>query len=149
MSRYSPTLDTQFPADLRALRERVRTLENRTNVLAANTGWLSASLATGFSSTGSPYAPVGYQYEGVNGGRVRLRGRVDLTASQVAGTVMFTVGGTWAPAFTQEFAAAGTISGASNQVPVVGVDASGNVKLLVAGTSGNSLRLDGIVYSLD
>lgn len=111
--------------------------------------WHGPTLAAGFAPTGIPYAPVGYQYEGVNGGRVRLRGRLDLTANQAVNTVIFTVDPDWAPAHTQEFTAAGTISGATNQVPVIGVAASGNVTLLDAGTSGDSVRLDGLVYTLD
>lgn len=239
MTRYAPSLEQQFAATLRQLRERVATLEQRTNPLGTASGggtyianlsfhtssgqtliyqgdpapgslllsiasgagvdafgngypaglgvfdgagtqlgqwnatgltgdplgvlrspqpgvlpdsaetWHAASLGSGFAAPGGALAAPAYQGEGVNGGRVRLRGQVNLTGAQSAGAVVFTLAAHYVPAFDQQFSAPNTLSGASGQGASVGVDTSGNVVLLVPGSVGNTVRLDGWVFPLD
>lgn len=116
--------------------------------LVADT-WHVASLNAGFGAPGGILLPPAYQAEAVNGGRVRLRGQATLTGTVGSGTTIFTLGTHYLPAHEQQLVAGNTLSGASGQAPVLGVDTSGNVQVLVGGASGNRIRFDNVVFPLD
>ena len=111
--------------------------------------WHTPSLSPGFTSVGSPYAPVAYQYEPVGDGRVRLRGQVGLTSNQGAGTPMFSVGVFYRPAHRQDFVTVNALTGYTAGSASVIVQAAGTIEL--GGTGGNlgdTVNLDGIVIEL-
>lgn len=111
--------------------------------------WHTPGLAAGFAAPGGVILPPAYQAEAVNGGRVRLRGQVNLTGTVGSGTTVFALNPGYAPAHEQELSAGNTLSGVSGQAPVLGVDTSGNVQVLVGGSSGNVVRFDNVVFPLD
>ncbi len=113
--------------------------------------WHSPSMAAGFADAGTTSA-VGFQLEPVGtGGRVRLRGRVNLTANQASGATMFTLPAGYQPVQNQNFVTVNNLSGFSGAAPnsVTLNGGSGAVMLGSAGSTGNNVRLDGIVIELD
>ena len=109
--------------------------------------WHAATLDAGFTGVGSPLP--GFEFEPVNGGRVRLRGVVDLTANEPSGTAMFTLPSGYRPAFTSAYSTPNNLSGAVLGAADVTVAPSGAVALGAPGTAGNFVQLDGIVIELD
>lgn len=112
--------------------------------------WHTPALGSGFASNGGAQAPVSYQLEPIgSGGRVRLRGQVNLTANQTAGATMWTMPAAYTPAFTQFFVTPNSLSGYTLGISSVVINANGTVECRPAGTSGNDVILDGICYELD
>lgn len=111
--------------------------------------WNNAALNANFASAGAPDATPGYQLEGTNGGRVRLRGRVNLTNNQLAGATIFTLPVGYRPTFNQELPGSNNLSGITVGRGPVFVTSTGTVQLTVAGTNGNFVELNGMVIELD
>jgi hypothetical protein len=112
--------------------------------------WHTLTLKAGFSSNGSPAPPCSYQFEPAGGGRVRLRGRVNLTANQVAGAPFADIPANYTPVFNHEMQCSNTLSGiTAGRGPIYTDSASNQLKLTVAGTSGNFIYLDGVVFDID
>lgn len=108
------------------------------------------AFGAGFASAGAPTAPVGFQMEPIgSGGRVRLRGQVNLTAGQAAGATIFTLPAGYVPASRQFFYTPNNLSGAGAGSIVVIVKETGDVDIGPAGSNGNFVVLDGIVAELD
>ena len=110
--------------------------------------WHTPGLNAGYSSDAGS-APVGYQFEATNGGRVRLRGQVDLTAGQAAFSAIFTLPAGYQPVYPQYFETPNTLNGWAAGKPSIQVNAAGTVQPVVAGINGNNVTLDGIVIELD
>lgn len=115
---------------------------------ASGESWHAPVLNAGFSSFGAPAAPVGYQIEGMNGKRTRLRGEISLTANQGANTTIFTLPTQYRPQFQSEYFGANTLSGAVAGRGGIIIDNGGNVRLAVAGVTGNAVQLNGICFEL-
>lgn len=111
--------------------------------------WHNAVLSAGFANAGGSNAPAGYQFVGINGGRVALRGRINLTANEAGGTVVFTLPVGYRPAFNQELMGSNNLSSITAGRGPIGVHTDGTVILLVAGVNGNFLELNGIEFELD
>lgn len=114
---------------------------------AVNETWHNLSLNAGFAAFGAPFATPRYQYEAINGGRVRLSGVVSLTANQAALTTIATLPAGYRPAATRDLAASSSLSGGT--AAPLRVDSSGNIQINNAGTSGNFISLDGVSFELD
>lgn len=140
------------PADTSALLEVQGEIATTGTVEAIIGGaletWHNASLNAGFAAFGGGYNTPGYQYEPINGGRVRLRGLVSLTAAEAASTAIFTLPAGYVPAKDQLFLTPSTLSGA-NLGGTIEVVSNGQVQIFTAGALGNYVALDGIVIELD
>jgi hypothetical protein len=108
--------------------------------------WQAAALNANFAAGGT--SPR-YQYEGMNGGRVRLSGAVNITGAVAANTTMFTMAAGYVPARQFGFVTVTTSAGAVLDNAVVTVDTSGNVILNPATGAGKFVLLDGICFELD
>jgi hypothetical protein len=103
-----------------------------------------------FSSAGAgTAAPVGFQLEGMNGLRVRLRGQVNLGANQVQFATIFTLPTGYQPTYIQYFITPNNLNGAALGNTIIKVTAAGAVQLGVGANNTNFVVLDGIVIELD
>lgn len=109
--------------------------------------WHSMTLNAGFAAGGT--TP---QYRLMPDGTVRLRGAVNLTATEPASTIFFALPTGYIPSTGQDWVTHNTLSGyipATGSLPSsVAVDTSGHLKIFVSGVSGNFVVLDGIVITL-
>lgn len=111
--------------------------------------WNNLALNAGFGAAGGGTSTPGYQSEGTNGGRARLRGRVALTANQVAGATIATLPVGYRPASTQELPGSNNLSGITSGRAPIFISNTGTIQLTVAGTNGNFVELNGMVLELD
>lgn len=117
---------------------------------AAAETWHNFGLNAGFAATGGSTGTPAYQYEGVNGGRVRLRGRISLTANQVGGAAVATLPALYRSAFDQEMVGSNNLSGiVAGRGPLFFTHSTGILALTVAGTNGNFIDLNGITLEID
>lgn len=107
--------------------------------------WHNLVLNAGFAASGSVVGTPGYQYEAVNGGRVRLRGEVKLTAAQAANTAIAQLPPSYTPALQQEIYGANSLSGSVASRGCVYVDNGGMIRLAVAGALNNVLQINGTI----
>lgn len=115
---------------------------------AIGESWHTLILAGGFQ----PLAGFGvprYQYEGTNGGRLRLSGAVQLTANQAQSTQFSTVPAGWAPATVRYFLTANNLSGGTGRIESLHVQPGGGLEIGNAGSTGNYVFLDGVCVELD
>lgn len=105
---------------------------------------MTAGLAAGF---GAGATTPRYQFEPVNGGRVRLSGLVALTANEVAGTTFFTLPAAWRPATDKHLSARSNFGG--GLTCLIDVLATGAMLIQTNGSNGQSFALDGLTYELD
>jgi hypothetical protein len=111
--------------------------------------WHNATLNPANFTVNAAYAPVGYQFEGINGGRVRLRGQVVLASNQGGATTIFTLPAGYQPVNLQAFTVPNSLNGGLNNLYSVQVNGAGSVQMVPAGITGNFVQLDGIVIELD
>ncbi len=111
--------------------------------------WHTFALNSGFGSAGAPWAAPGYQYEPTNGGRVRLRGQVSLTAAQAASASICNLPLGYRPTYQQAYMTPNTLSGFTIGNYSVYVATGGDVRIGDTGASGDYVSLDGIVLELD
>lgn len=109
--------------------------------------WTTATLNAGFTAAGGGYAAPRFQLEGINGGRVRLSGSVQLTANQVAGAAIFNLPAAYRPLTTVDNLEPGNLSGGNPSA--VSIHTNGDVVLVYSGVTGNVVRLDPFVFPLD
>lgn len=135
------TLDIQGPGD----------------TLFVSTAGLLVSGVTGVPETWHPMALTGnwaagtqppeYQLMPVGStGQVHLRGSIKATANNGTATIFFTLPAGYAPSTAQEWITASTL--ASPGGGTVEVDTSGNLSNGTAITTGEIIRLDGIIIQL-
>lgn len=109
--------------------------------------WHNLSLNAGFSGVAGQTPQ--YEFEPVNGGRVRLRGVVSLTANEANGTVIATLPAGYVPPKVTSYVLPNNLSGGTGTNAAIQVDASGNIKLNTAGSIGNFVQFDGVTIPLD
>jgi hypothetical protein len=112
--------------------------------------WHNLALSAGFAAAGAPNSTPGYQLEPGNAGRVRLRGRVNLTANQIAGATFATLPTQYRSAWNQELPGSNNLSGiTAGRAPIFFTASNGTLSLTVAGTNGNFFELNGMTLELD
>ena len=112
--------------------------------------WHSASglYVAGFSD-GSPASFYRQEPQGSTGPCVRLQGTFTLTANQVAGATVATLPAGYRPVQGQGFACSNNLSGYAAGKDAIDISTGGVITLGVAGTNGNFVRMDGIVFPTD
>lgn len=101
-------------------------------------------LAAGFSAGGT--APEFKLYPDAT---VGLRGAVNLTATEPAGTTFFTLPGAYAPTATMQFVTQASLSGNTLGQSTVQVLSTGAVRTGASGGSGGFVSMDGIRFPVD
>lgn len=101
-------------------------------------------LAAGFSAGGT--TP---QFKLYPDGTIGLRGAVNLTATEPAGTTFFTLSAAYAPTATMHFVTQASLSGNSLGAATIQVLSTGAVQIAVNGGSGGFVNLDGIRFPVD
>lgn len=109
--------------------------------------WNSLNLNAGFQQLAGFGVPR-FQYEAINGGRVRLAGAISLTANQAQGTAFAVLPAAYRPTGPKYHLTANSLSGASGQTESLHVQTNGNLELGHSGVSGNYLFLD-VTFELD
>lgn len=111
-------------------------------------GWHNLILNAGYGNATGLVA-ARYQYEGMNGGRGRLNGAIQLTANKAGGSIIGTLPAGFHPINQQSFNCPNNLSGQSGLATSVHIDTSGNVVHEPAGVTGNVVIFDDLCFVLD
>jgi hypothetical protein len=106
--------------------------------------WHNLSLASNWAGFSGAHTPR-YQFEAVNGGRVRLSGIVQATANQGAGATITTLPAGYRPTALLSFATVGPAAAFGG----ISISSAGVITTNVAIGNGNNTGLDGITFELD
>lgn len=110
--------------------------------------WHNLGLTAGFQALAGFGVPR-YQFEGINGGRCRLSGIVQLVGAQTGGTVIATLPAGYRPISAKAIITASNLSGHTIAVETFQVQTNGNITLGQGGSNGNYVSLDGVTFELD
>lgn len=117
--------------------------------------WHNLTMNAGYQSAPGLVAPR-FQYEMMNGNRVRLNGAVQLTANKVGGSIIgnlstsFGAGGSaYIPTNQQSFNCPNNLSGQVGLSTTIHIDTSGNLVHEPAGSTNNVIIFDDVIYVLD
>lgn len=115
---------------------------------AQTEGWHTLSLNAGYTTAPGLVTPR-YQFESINGGRVRLNGGIQLTANKAANSIIGTLPAGYIPINQQSFNCPNNLSGQVGLGTSLHIDTSGNVVHEPAGSTNNVIILDDVVFPID
>lgn len=111
-------------------------------------GWHTLPLNAGFQSLAGFGTPR-YQFESVNGGRVRLDGIVQLVGAQAGGVAIATLPVGYRPLAAKAILNASSLSGHTGAIETFQVQTNGNITLGQGGANGNYVSFDGVTIPVD